>query len=156
MTQAFNLSQLANSVNSSGVLSETGGGTGASSLAGATIATYSGAETLSNKRINPRVFASSTPSAWTPNISLYDTYAATALGNALTINAPIGSPVDGNKLTFRILDNGTSRALSWDVIYTVIGTTLPVSTLASKIIYVGCIYNAANVSWDVIAISTQV
>lgn len=156
MTQAFNLSQLANSVNSSGILSTTGGGTGASTLAGATIVTYTGAETLTNKRIDPRVFSSSAPTSWTPNIALYDIYAATALSAGLTINAPIGTPVDGNKLTFRILDDGTSRTLSWNAIYTAIGTTLPLSTLAGKITYVGCIYNAANVSWDVIAVSTQV
>jgi hypothetical protein len=77
------------------------------------------------------------------------------LANALTINAPTGTPVDGNKLMFRILDNGTARALTWDATYTVIGTTLPTTTTANKTTYVGCVYNANNTRWDVVAVTTQ-
>jgi hypothetical protein len=73
----------------------------------------------------------------------------------LTINAPTGTPVDGNKLIFRILDNGTSQTLSWNATYTVIGVTLPTTTTINKMTYVGCIYNAANTRWDVIAVTTQ-
>ncbi|APC43905.1 tail fiber protein [Methylophilaceae phage P19250A] len=156
MSNAFNLSQLANNVDTSGILNTSGGGTGASSLASANIVTYTGAETLSNKRINPRVFSSSAPTSWTPNLASYDIYAANALNATLTINAPIGTPVDGDKLTFRILDNGSSQTLSWDGTYTQIGVNLPLTTTASKTTYVGCIYNAANTRWDVIAVTTQV
>jgi hypothetical protein len=77
------------------------------------------------------------------------------LANALTINAPAGTPVDGNKLLFRILDNGTARAITWNATYTVIGTTLPTTTTANKTTYVGCVYNANNTRWDVVAVTTQ-
>jgi len=131
------------------------GGTGATTLAGASIATYSGTETLTNKRINPRVTSAASASSLTPDISASDVYAYTALAAGLTINAPIGTPVDGNKLIFRLLDNGTSRALTWNATYTVIGVTLPTATTISKTTYVGCIYNANNTRWDVIAVTTQ-
>ena len=39
--------------------------------------------------------------------------------------------------------------------YTAIGVTIPTSTTVSKMTYVGCIYNAANTRWDVIAVTTQ-
>ena len=122
-----------------------------------TVATLTGSQTLTNKRINPRFSTTtSSSSAVTPDISAYDQYNWTAQAATLTINAPTGTPVDGNKLIFRILDNGTSRTLTWDATYTVIGVTLPTATTASKTTYVGCIYNANNTRWDVIAVATQV
>ena len=131
------------------------GGTGATTLAGASIATYSGTETLTNKRIDPRVTSAASASSLTPDISASDVYAFTALAAGLTINAPTGTPLDGNKLIFRLLDNGTSRSLTWNGTYTVIGVTLPTATTISKTTYVGCIYNANNTRWDVIAVTTQ-
>jgi hypothetical protein len=131
------------------------GGTGATTLAGASIATYSGTETLTNKRIDPRVTSAASASSLTPDISASDVYAYTALAAGLTINAPTGTPLDGDKLMFRLLDNGTSRALTWNATYTVIGVTLPTATTISKTTYVGCIYNANNTRWDVIAVTTQ-
>jgi hypothetical protein len=110
---------------------------------------------INGSRMNPRVVSTATTASLTPDISAADQYNVTALDTALTINAPIGTPVDGNKLMIRLLDNGTTRALTWNGTYTVIGTTLPTSTTANKMSYIGCIYNAANTRWDVIAVTTQ-
>jgi hypothetical protein len=119
------------------------------------VITGTGTATLQNKRIDPRVVSTATATTLTPDVATADQYAYTALASGLTINAPTGTPVDGNKLIFRILDNGTTRALTWNATYTVIGVTLPTTTVASKMTYVGCIYNAANTRWDVLAVATQ-
>lgn len=117
--------------------------------------TGSGTATLTNKRIDPRVVSAASASSLTPDVSAADMYAYTALATNLTINAPTGTPVNGNKLMLRILDNGTFRTLTWNATYTPIGVVLPTTTTANKTVYVGCIYNAANTRWDVIAVTTQ-
>ena len=99
------------------------------------------------------------PLAW--DSSAYAQYALTALANALTINADANAaPVDGQRMTFRIKDNGTARALTWTTgsakSFRVIGTTLPTTTVVNKIVYVGCIYNSADFRWDVIAVAQEV
>lgn len=117
--------------------------------------TENGAQTLSNKRINPRVLATASASTLTPDISAYDQYAFTALAANLAINAPIGTPLDGNWLIIRILDDGSSRTLTWNATYTAIGVALPTVTTINKTTYVGCIYNASLTRWDVVAVATQ-
>jgi hypothetical protein len=71
------------------------------------------------------------------------------------IAAPSGTPTNGQRLLIRIKDNGTARALTWNAIYRVIGVTLPTTTTANKTIYVGCIYNSADSTWDVVAETEQ-
>lgn len=129
--------------------------TGTPTLPSGTIVGTTDSQTLTNKRITPRVSSTASASSVTPDISSYDVYAFTALAANLTINAPTGSPADGEKITLRILDNGTSRTLTWNGTYTAIGVTLPTSTTANKTVYIGCVYNAANTRWDVIAVTTQ-
>jgi len=111
--------------------------------------------TISTSRINPRAVAAASASSLTPDIATYDQYAYTALATGLTINAPTGTPLDGQELTFRFLDNGVSQTLTWNATYTAVGAILPLSTGASKTIYVGCIYNAYNTRWDVVAVAYQ-
>jgi hypothetical protein len=141
--------------NVTGTVAIANGGTGATTLAGASIATYAGAETLTNKRINPRVSTTASTATLTPDISSFDQFNLTAQAAGLTVAAPTGTPVDGNKIMFRFLDNGTARGITWNATYTAIGVTLPTTTVISKMLYVGCIYNAANTRWDVIAVTQQ-
>lgn len=106
-------------------------------------------------RVNPRVSSTTSTASITPDISAFDQYCVTAQAATLAINAPTGTPVDGNRLTFRILDDGTSRTLNWDATFTAIGVTIPTSTTINKTTYVGCVYNASATRWDVVAVTTQ-
>jgi hypothetical protein len=119
------------------------------------ILTTNGAATITNKRIDPRVSSSTSTSTLTPDVDSYDQYNLTAQAVTLTVDAPLGSPTNGNKLLFRILDNGVSRTINWNGTYTAIGITLPTSTTAGKIMYVGCMYNSNNTRWDVVAVTIQ-
>jgi len=113
------------------------------------------AQTLSSKRIDPRVDSQASTATISPDLGSYDMHARTAQAAALTVNAPIGTPLDGDKLTFRFKDNGTARALTWNGVFRAIGVTIPTTTVISKTVYVGAIYNAADTKWDVIAVAQE-
>jgi hypothetical protein len=116
-------------------------------------------QTLTNKRINSRtVSAGVTSGNITPNGDTTDTLNAFGLTGAITVLAPSGTPVDGQRLILRFEDNGVARAITWTTssgAYRIVGTTLPTTTVAGKITYIGCIYNGTDLFWDVIAVTTQ-
>jgi hypothetical protein len=113
------------------------------------------AQTLTNKRITPRVNTVASAATITPTTDLSDMYTVTALATNATIAAPTGTPTDGQRLLLRIEDNGTARTLTWNATYRVIGVTLPTTTVANKTLYIGCIYNATDTFWDVVAETEQ-
>lgn len=112
-------------------------------------------QTVSAKRITPRIGTVTDAATITPTGDDSDMYTVTALAQAATIAAPSGTPVNGQKLVLRLLDNGTGRALTWNAIYRVIGVTLPTTTVATKTHYIGMIYNSASTTWDVVAVQAQ-
>lgn len=101
-----------------------------------------------------------TTTTLTVNSDTLQHYSVSALATALTINADAGTPIEGEKLIFRLKDNGTSRALSWangvSNSYRAVGVVIPSSTVTNKTTYVGCIYNTTDSRWDMIAVSTEV
>lgn len=92
---------------------------------------------------------------FTINSDFKDLGVITAQAAALTIAAPTGTPIQGQKLIFRIKDNGTARAITWNAIFRIIGTTLPTTTVINKTTYVGCIYNSTDTKWDVVVVNTE-
>lgn len=125
-----------------------------------TVVGTSDTQTLTNKRIDPRVSSTaSITSPLAPNSDNFDQYAATAQTTDFTINADSGTPVNGQKILFRFTDNGSTRAITWTTgsskAYRAIGVTLPTATTANKTVYVGCIYNAAADRWDAVAVTTE-
>lgn len=84
-------------------------------------------------------------------------YNVTALDTSATFAAPTAG-YDGQKLVLRIKDNGSAQTLSWTTTsggYRVIGTALPSSTVANKVLYIGLIYNSQAVYWDVVSVLMQ-
>ena len=102
----------------------------------------------------PRVTSVTSTTTLTVDSSTTDQAAITAQSGALTIASPTGSPADGQKLVIRIKAVGTS-VITWNAIFRIIGTTLPVSTTANKTIYVGVVYNSLDTKWDVVAVAEE-
>ena len=106
--------------------------------------------------INPINNNTETATTLTPNIDEYQQESVNDLATALTIGAPTGTVASGMKLILRIADNGTAQALTFNAIFRAIGVTLPTTTTANKILYIGCIYSEQGSKWDVIAIKEEV
>ena len=126
----------------------------------------------STNSVRQRVFLSNTTGVWrtpgvskntvtvstgtsiTPNCDTSDVVAqinTQAIGT-LTINAPIGSPTDGQQLVIRI-NSTTVQTFAWNSIYS--GSTdmnLPTTTSgSSRTDYFGFIYNSTTGRWHLLA-----
>lgn len=123
------------------------------STASDTLVALIATQTMTNKRITKRVGTVTSSSTPTPTADTCDVYTVTALAAAAAFAAPTGTPTNGQTLLLRILDNGTARALSWNAIYR-FSTDLvaPTTTILSKTMYVGFIYNSAASKWDCVFI----
>lgn len=78
-----------------------------------------------------------------------------ALAEGTTINAPSGTPANGNMLLMRFEDDGTDRAISHNAIFRAVGTTLLTTTTAGKISYELARYHGGDSKWDVISVATE-
>jgi hypothetical protein len=141
-----------------GLQANGGYGTSGQVLTSNGTATYWAAASSSGQ-YTPRVSSTASASSVTPTTASYDLYVFTALAATLTINASTFLPTNGTKLMFRIKDNGTAQTLTWTTTgsgsFRILGTTLPTTTTANKVTYVGCVYNSDESYWDVIAVGTQ-
>lgn len=79
-----------------------------------------------------------------------------ALAEDLTISSPTGMWTEGQELIIRIKDNGTPRTIAFDSKFKAVGVILPTTTVASKLIYLGIIYNAVDDKFDVIGYNLEV
>jgi len=104
---------------------------------------------------DPRLSTVASTATLTVNSSTTDQAIITGQAAALTIAAPTGSPVNGRKIIIRIKDNGTARAITWNAIWRAMGVTLPTTTVISKTLYIGAIYNSTDTKWDVVAINQE-
>jgi hypothetical protein len=99
----------------------------------------------------PRVTATASTATLTPNANTTDVAAVTAQAAGLTVAAPTGTPVDGQQLTIRIRDNGTTRTITWNAAYVEFATgQLPTDTVVGKTIYAIFWYNAAATAWELV------
>ncbi len=87
-------------------------------------------------------------STLTPNLALYQAYAETNLGNAITINAPINATHFGQHLFFYFADNGTGRAITWNAVF--LGSPSN-TTVSSTKLYIAFELNPDGTHWDVLA-----
>jgi hypothetical protein len=118
-------------------------------------------QTLTNKRINPRIYTTSsiagTPGVLTPEIDTYDNFEITAQAAALNIaNHSTSTPVQGNKIIIAITSDATPRALTYGTNYVAKGgVALPSTTVASKTTTLGFMWNAGLGKWNLLAVGQE-
>jgi len=114
--------------------------------------TASSTTTLTNKRITKREGTSASAATHTIDSDSYDIFTVTAQAEAVTFAAPSGTPTDGQSLIIRIKDNGTARAITWNAAFAAGDISLPTTTVLSKTLYVGFMWNADASKWQCLAV----
>jgi len=126
---------------------------GVLSIEGVVIPTISSTNTLTNKRITQRVVTTTDDATAVIDVDVTDVYELSAIANATEFTLT-GTPTNGQKLIVRCKDAGVAKGLTWTG-FTVVGTTLPITTVAGKWHYVGCQYNLAATTWHVLAVNLE-
>ncbi len=124
-----------------------------------TVVGTSDTQTLSSKRNTPRITtitSSATPTINTDNCDAVTITALAAAISTMTTNLS-GTPNNFDKLIFRIKDDGNARAISWGASFVAKGVALPTTTVVSKLLTVGFIYDtvAGSGTWGCVASSQE-
>jgi len=110
-------------------------------------------DTLTNKRITSRITTIVSNANPTINTDNCDAVTITAQAEAIasmTTNLS-GTPTNFQKLIIRIKDNGTARAITWGASFEAKGVALPTTTVISKVLTVGFIYDTVTSKWGCVA-----
>lgn len=112
---------------------------------------------ITPKRIIPRVTTEVSSATPTINTDNSDAHSITALATAITSMTTnlSGTPTNFQKLTIRLLDNGTGRAITWGASFEDNGAVLPTTTTANKLLTVGFVYDTASSKWGCIAVADE-
>jgi hypothetical protein len=119
-----------------------------------TIVNRTSTDTLTNKRVTPRVVSLSSSSSLTMSTDNADvnTQVNAQAAGPLIMNVPSGTPTDGQRLTFYIKSTNGQQSYQWNSIFRgSLTTPLPSITTVGRTDYIGFIFNAADNKWDCIA-----
>lgn len=107
---------------------------------------------VNNVRV-PRVTTITSSATPTVNTDNTDAVTITALAAAITSMTSnlSGTPVNFQKLIYRIKDNGTPRAITWGASFLPMGVALPTTTVTSKVLTVGFLYDTVAGAWGCVA-----
>ena len=117
-----------------------------------TVVGTSDTQTLTNKRITPRVStttSSATPTINTDNVDFYGLTAQAVDITSFTTNLS-GTPTDGQKLWIYIVGTG-ARAITWGASFESSTATLPTTTVSTNRLDVGFVWNSATSKWRCVA-----
>jgi len=109
--------------------------------------------TLTNKRITPRITTITSSATPTINTDNCDAVTITALATNITsmTSSLSGTPNNFDKLIIRFKDDGTARTISWWASFEAKWVDLPTTTVISKVLTVGFIYDTVTSKWGCVA-----
>lgn len=79
----------------------------------------------------------------------------TAIAQAFTIANPLGNAHNFDKLLIRVKDNGTARAITWGSAYAAGANPLPTTTVLSKVLVMGFMYETGSSVWRLVGIDQE-
>lgn len=96
----------------------------------ATVATLLGVQTLSSKRVTPRLSAVTYAATINVNADLFDVLSCASLTGNVTVGAPTGTAAEGQPLTVRLTQDATGgRTITYNAAFITTGAT--VTTLST-------------------------
>ncbi len=124
------------------------------------IATLADAQTLTNKRIDPRVDSQASTSTITPEISAFDMYVRTLQATNILIKNHVGTggdaPNNGNKQLIVITGDATPRSITYESNYVgYSGLLLPSVTVASSCTKLLFMWRSSISKYDLIGLNQQ-
>ena len=116
------------------------------------MASIAGTETLTNKRVTPRILSAAsytTDTGTSLNIDNLDEFIVTAQAGALLFNNPTGTPTDGQVLLIAV--TGTAaRALTYGNQFEASTVALPTTTVTTARLNMGFIWRADTSKWVIV------
>lgn len=107
-------------------------------------------QTLTNKRVTPRVVTTTSTSSPSINSDTTDMYGLTALGANITSVTVTGTPTNGQKLWIYIVGTAT-RTITWGASFEASTVALPTTTVTTSRLDVGFVWNAVSSKWRCVA-----
>jgi len=109
----------------------------------------------SSGQFKPNVYTTASTSTAVIDVNTIDQYNITTLAADVTFSVTSTVTVnDGQRLLIRIRSDATPRNLTWTQTanqFRTIGISFPTITSASKLVYIGFVYNAVDGYWDLIS-----
>lgn len=107
-----------------------------------------------NALYGARVGSASGASSLTPNLNTGEYFKMLAMDEAITVNAPTGTPYDGQPITFKFI-GVAAWGISWNSIYEGESLTLPAISIANKVLRVHFMYDADKTKWVGVGLNQQ-
>jgi len=104
----------------------------------------------------PRVSSEGSNATPSINAGAADMHSITALATNITAVTVTGTVVNGQELTVRVKDDGSSRNITWGTSFADYGGGLPTSTTAGKVETVKFVYDSVAAKWGCILAVTEV
>lgn len=104
-------------------------------------------------RFQPAITTTASASTVTPSCLTDDIDTVTAQAAAITFANHTGTCAEGQKLMIRIKDNGTARGISFGTEYRASSDlALPTTTIISKTLYIGFVWNNVDSKFDLVSL----
>ncbi len=106
--------------------------------------------------VGRRISAAASGATLTPEPDTYDIFERTAQAENLTIaNHSTSTPADGQRMKFRLKNDGTLRTITFGNMYRGINAVLPDTLRVGETLYMDFVWNAADSKWDYVKIQGE-
>jgi hypothetical protein len=100
------------------------------------------------------VASSANPTIDTDAVDMFSITAQAEAIASMTTNLS-GTPANFQRLIIRIKDDGTARAITWGASFEAKGVALPTTTVLSKVLTVGFLYDTVTSKWGCVAMAQE-